>query len=715
MAFDFIKAGELATTFNDALKFATPLHEPFEEFERIARNRPHPGIDKDLPKVTDGTLASIIQEKPKRTIQQIPTGKIKAPDEWLEVASQFILENEILANSEEEAEEIQKCWVAISKAMTYGSQASFVKFIQRGTYFGTDFVLPYAKDVILEPGKVSDRASNIIFLRSWWSKNQIRQLIDAQSNLKKKAEDRGDTFESGWNLKALSNLLEEGLKQKDQNAQTPGEKGKMLNAGFYELVHCFQRGIEGSFYTFSPIMENDENVLRTKTNPDPRGQMPIDFLYADQDFSNPLGRGAVEMSGGMQNLIDSEVQMYQYTRALMLRPPMKKKGEWSKANAKFVPNHIIEMGSDPNADIEPLAIDSTALQGFPTNYGLMKSQILNLNNSLDTSVSQESGNPGFSKTPQGVNAMSERLGISDNHMRKQFETWWARMTETRLNLYFAERHGVQELTVDEETAYKLNQIKPGSVNDQSQIRIDYDDETPHLKFQIDASSSDMKDNQVQLEALDGLLERYEKSQTLQQLIPQKKIIAVWNQAVSASGVENPEKLAIELDPTGNIKQEAGDQQQQQSQMTPEMVQQMIEQAMQKNDANDPKNHPVARVMAALNIKGTDLDPNTLRTLINILMQQLGAPGPVATGPLPMEVDMAGKMADTRVKLHDANLKTKQHINDGTIAAVDAATKLHQATNQNESDAHSRGMAEADQELRAEQAKQAAKQPAGAAK
>ena len=38
MAFDFIKAEDLYQKFSDAKTFMLPLHEPLDEFERIARN-----------------------------------------------------------------------------------------------------------------------------------------------------------------------------------------------------------------------------------------------------------------------------------------------------------------------------------------------------------------------------------------------------------------------------------------------------------------------------------------------------------------------------------------------------------------------------------------------------------------------------------------------------------------------------------------------------
>ena len=90
MSFEWIKEEDVYQKFSDAKTFMTPLFEPLDEFERISRNRPHPGIAKNLPKVTDGTLAALIQEQPKRIIQQIPTASVKSDSEWMDIIAKWI-------------------------------------------------------------------------------------------------------------------------------------------------------------------------------------------------------------------------------------------------------------------------------------------------------------------------------------------------------------------------------------------------------------------------------------------------------------------------------------------------------------------------------------------------------------------------------------------------------------------------------------------------
>lgn len=561
MAFQYIEQDDLLTAYEDAKTFALPLFQPFAEYERIARNQPHPGIAPNLPKVTDGTLASIIQEQPKRVIQQIPSGKIISNDRWLEIVAEYLLQHEIIPNANQGAALIQKCWALVSKALTYGSQPAYVQFVNRGDYFGTDFTLPYIRDVLLEPGKLSDRDSNVIFLRSWWSKSQIKALLAKEELLTQRSITRKDKekYTSGWKMENLKKLLDSETSQKDALQQTPAERNKQVNRGFYEIVHAFQRGAGANFYSFSPHLDKEDNLLRTKVNPDPRGIIPIHFMYANVDLSNPYGRGSVEISGGMQNLLDSEVQTYQYMRALTIDPPLEVRGSVVHSTIKFAPHALWRMGVDPANSVTPAKLETATLQQFPQNYGLIKGQIMALNGQDDNSTAASSGNAS-SKTPQGVDANQMRLGLSDNYVRRQFEAVFEEILNTMLSLYFAERAGTQELTVDIETADKLKELEkqPGEyVNPQNQIMINYDDETPKLEFKADPTSSTAIDNQEQIQALQELLTNTTQNPYVPYLLQAEKkelhIGEVYQQLFERYGIKDIDKIItdMQVDEQGN--------------------------------------------------------------------------------------------------------------------------------------------------------------------
>lgn len=564
--------------FKDSKDYMGSYFDPLDEYDRIGRNKPHPNTDKAYPKVTDGTSSAIVNKTPRRIIQQLPTGKVTSDtDDWLSLVAGFCFTNIILPNANEQFALLQKDWQVVKKALTFGSQSVYIPIVSRGDYFGPDMTLPFVKDVYYQPGKVSDQESNYVFMRSWYQTRDIEALIEREKKLK--------NSQSGWKLDVLASVKNE-LVAKASEEQPLSEKGRDYIKDGVEIIHCFQRGVGSTFFSFNP---KTKKVVRVKKNKDPRGEIPLVSMYADTDGTNPLGWGLIEQLAPMQNLIDSEVQMYQFERSLMLAPVTVKRGTWNKSQAKLVPNAIVDLGTNPANSWEVLKRDSTALAQFPENYGLMKSQLLNIASSPDTSISATVGNPGFSKTDSGVKQTAANVSVDDNYIRKQFETFYERWAETAINLYFCERTGIQEIQLDKETAAKVRELNPEAVNNENKVRINFDSAPQALKFQVDASSSNMKDNAQQLEALDGLLTRLEKSQVLQGIIPPQKIIGAWNKIVSASGVEDPEKLSISDEELEQLQAEAEAKAQAEAQARQQAMaaQQQEQQAMQQQAAQQP--------------------------------------------------------------------------------------------------------------------------------
>lgn len=548
MSYSYLTKDNIFDRYTTAKQYTDSLTDPFPEYSRLAANRPSPNIDKQYPKTTDGTTASIIRKTPHRVIQQVPTGVVKSDTEdWLSVVASFVYTNKIIPSANDEYALITKCWNIVEKAMTYGAYPGYVPFVEHGGYFCTDLTLPFWGDVFFQKGKKSDSDSKFLFMRSWWQPEDIDSLIDREQKLKKAASERGEKYESTWDIKELERV-KNMLTAKDDKAMTEAEKKKNgVNDGAIEIITGFQRGVGAEFITFH---QNSKAILRVKKNKDPRGEIPLNFMYMDIDGSNPWGRGVVDLVGSLQNLIDGDMQMYQFNRALMLAPPMIKRGNWNKTKAKLAPNVLIDLGVGEGNSLDTLKIDTTAIANYPNLYGLQKSQLLNLMASPDTSISSDVGNPGFSKTPAGINQQESNISVDDNYVRKMFESWFENWSETAINLYFAERSGIEELQLDDDTADQLRKLAAEGkfdiemLGDDNKITIDYDTATPALKFEVDASTSKIQDDNKQLEALTGLSKVVDGSPTLQQLVPMDKKVGLWNALVSASGVEDPEDLTI---------------------------------------------------------------------------------------------------------------------------------------------------------------------------
>lgn len=541
--------------YHKAVDWTRQWTEPFDEFVRIARNETEPGTPQEYARVSDGTTASLIRKTPKRIIQQLPTGVVSSDDDndWLPIVAEFILLHKIIPYANSDYDLIQKFWSTVENGLVVGGQAVYTPFLKRGREFTTDASLVYWGDIFFQPGKKSFYDCDYFFMRSWWQPETIDQILEADKKIAEEAEKNGGEYTSTWDAKALQEV-KKNITSKDAEARTRAEEKLGIDSSGIEVVMGFQKGVGAIFYTGCPANEGEDGtIVRRKKNKDPRGLPPVDYFYSDVDGSNPFGRSVVEIVGGMQNMIDADMRAYKFNRALGLAPPVLVYGNVDTTQAIYEANALVDMGDDPKNRIEPLSVDTSAIANYPNIYALNKTQLYALFNSGgDTTVSAEVGNPGFGKTPTALKQQKELMSADDNYIRKNFESFFENWAETAINVYFAEREGVEELQLDRKTADKLRELEKegkledGFVDSNNKVRIDYSSATPALHFRVDASTSKLNGQSEQLEALQLLLQ-IAATPSLSQIIPQEKLAACWNKIVANSGVEDSEDLTVDLD------------------------------------------------------------------------------------------------------------------------------------------------------------------------
>ena len=294
-----------------------------------------------------------------------------------------------------------KCLSVVRNMLIYGSQPALVFIRNEDNYFGADFTIVDIQDVYLEPGKTNAKDCNYIFLNAWYTKSDIKNII---YNEKELAKDKD--YKTTWNLKKLEELQEKTTAKDTDISITETEQ-----AEFIKLVCVFQRGVDNIFYAFDP---DTGEIVREWKNIDPSGKIPIIYAYYDPDGKNPLGLSAIRLTRRLQDMLDIHHQNYQFQVCLKSAPPTKIRGNVNTESIVYEPYAVWDLGSYPNAAAAVVQTDNTLINTFPTVQGILKSNILNITNNGDTSISAEVGNPGFSKTPAGVNAQQDRINIADS-------------------------------------------------------------------------------------------------------------------------------------------------------------------------------------------------------------------------------------------------------------------------------------------------------------
>lgn len=548
MAFSFLTEENILDLCSASKDYTEKLTQPFEEYSRLARNKPHAKIPKAFPKTTDGTSASIIIKSARRAVQQLPAGVVSTSDEYSPwpILAEFAYLKEILPNANAEYDLIHKMWITIENGESFGSQCVFTPVAYNDGKLLPDYLIVSWRDVFIQPGKRSASDSDYLFVRTWWQKTDVEKLIDAEKERRRIAKKEGALYEPTWDLKALEEI-KEAIVTKDSKDQSEAEQQYSLDPSGIEIITGFQIGHNATFFTFNPTTKK---IVRRKKNKDPRAKIPLNWYFYDADGVNPLGRSVLELIGPLQNLIDSDMQAYQYNRAAALRPTINVYGDVNERTLEFKPNGLNKI-KNPNVRIEAMSVDTSAIRDYPNLYGLQKSQMLNLVNSPDTSISAEVGNPGFGKTPQALKTQQAQLSIDDNALRKGFEAFFEEWSETAINLYFAEREGVEIIQLDTDTAQRLRDLEAKGhvldgvvLDDDNKATVDFSKAKGVLKFKIDASTTKVNSEAAQLDSLKTLIQTLDSSQSLNQVVPVDKKLAAWNAIVANSGIDGLDELKV---------------------------------------------------------------------------------------------------------------------------------------------------------------------------
>jgi hypothetical protein len=546
VSFSYIEPENLKQEYEQAKNKMAGFFKDFSEFERIANAEPK-NVKEGNPDVTDATTASFIETRPKAIVQKNPTGKVILDDKSPELSELLneVVDNVILPNTTTGGSVKTKCLSVVRNMLIYGSQPALVFIRNEDNYFGADFTIVDIQDVYLEPGKTNAKDCNYIFLNTWYTKSDIKNII---YNEKELAKDKD--YKTTWNLKKLEELQEKTTAKDTDISITETEQ-----AEFIKLVCVFQRGVDNVFYTFDP---DTGEIVREWKNIDPSGKIPIIYAYYDPDGKNPLGLSAIRLTRRLQDMLDIHHQNYQFQVGLKSAPPTKIRGNVNTESIVYEPYAVWDLGSDPNADAAVVQTDNTLINTFPTVQGILKSNILNITNNGDTSISAEVGNPGFSKTPAGVNAQQDRINIADNYLRGQFEEWFGEILETMLNLHIAAHYQAE---IDQVVPLSQRFIETKRKIDPefrlTKETIEYSELKDLLvKFKVDASSSKLDNDHEQLETLKDLLQiRLESGDQMEKYL---KIAPLVYQIVKRSGVPDAEEIAPKVSEEDETSPEAID-------------------------------------------------------------------------------------------------------------------------------------------------------------
>jgi hypothetical protein len=313
--------------------------------------------------------------------------------------------------------------------------------------------LDYIRDILLEPGKVSDLGSNYVWRISYMSKLDLKRAIaNAEAEGKRAKAEKRDSY-SSWNVDVLKEIYDVGPKAKDQRNKNLTEREKALAATHFTFATVYHRGVEAPFMTFSPSVK--EKMCRTRTNENPTGDIPITLMYHTQDLVNPYGKGAIEVAGANQNVLDHFTQADVLATQKGMAPPIKVGGPTKGLVMRTIthgPHAIWKVG---DAKVDVVETHSSVYQYLGERIGRYKSSLMNQLGVFDTSVSASSGDPQFSKTDAGVNALESRGDVNDNFAANNGRIAFRRLAKNLMNIHMANMEGQEVFDMLEDEVERL--------------------------------------------------------------------------------------------------------------------------------------------------------------------------------------------------------------------------------------------------------------------
>lgn len=462
---------EVYKLYTESVAESRQWRKDYHEFERLADNNLIDDLDESLPEVNDGTLAAALFKLPKRIVSSKLAGYATALDRheaWINELANYVWLKKIIPNANTMAPFARKWKDAVRKSAIYGSVPIITLFVERGSYTGSDFIVAQPQDVVLEPGKVSDYDSDIVFWDVYYTDLQLETIIEEAKGEQSEGSEQKDgstdkdtapNAYSTWDIEELQAILDAGQKEERSSQDDYKERTeKSVPRPGYAFCIAFQRGVQAPFYMYH---KNTKKVVREWSNPDPTGDLPVHFLYCYQDFVNPYGTGIVKLAGGTQNVLDYMRQADVLATQLGFRPPVSIKGDTSQTDFDSILYAQDQQWMVGNAEVSREEISNDIYRELPGRVQMYKTSLNQLIPTGDTSATTtQSGDPTQSKTPAGVKLAAANLSIDDEDYKDNLFVTYEAVARSMINVHFANMQGTDLLNLSDEEKEKLYKTDP---------------------------------------------------------------------------------------------------------------------------------------------------------------------------------------------------------------------------------------------------------------
>jgi hypothetical protein len=578
---------ELQTHYNESEKFIAEIRDnndfSWDDREKLLIGELTDfGSSKSKSKVNTGDLVNLVFDGASRVMAQFPTGRIQAmtqDDKGKNLMMNLVHEKYIIPNADSQFDLLTKLRVWSIYSRVFGSMPALVDYRVDDDYIGPDLWILHPRNVFPQPGATNGKDMQYCQVSTWVDMDYLK----------------GRDKKIWKNIDELIGKVKEGGKTKQQmdskylpvNERLGGdllaEEGKFAQC---ELITEYRKD---RWITYS---KEYNLIVRDIPNPQGNNELPIVWKHCFPLIDRLYGLAEFERGKTLQFAANSLVNMYLEGVAMSIFPPLLLDKNGIVASSIEYKHKAKWLMTKPNS-ISQLQLSPQGMNTFNSTYSFLKSQILNLGATTDTSISKDV-DPGKGKTPEALKQQSAREGARDAWDRFMMERALEEVNQKFIDLLTTKQEKPIDIELFKDDVEKIQKAYPDeqiatvfSSGEAGMLQVTADqwqDEKGTIKFKyyVDSGSTMKKDDQEEHMALVDIMALVLKFPSALQQIEQSGKFQIGDKTfdfgetlkryVITSGIQDGEKIIHENEESPEQMNE-----QQNAQMQLQQMQQQIQQ------------------------------------------------------------------------------------------------------------------------------------------
>jgi len=415
---------------------------------------------KGAPMVGDVTLASVVRQIPRASIQQVPVFNVEVNGTKLSfpaIISDYIVRRVIFNEDTFGKGILSTMQIGAESALTHGFQPFLATIGNVMSDFGTTMKLIHYNDVAIERG---------VFDASESYRDKVRTRV-TRSRLKKLYKQVKANPDSEWDASAIKELLEKGPSndaEANNKQSEPRYKIKQVNdPNTFDIITDYTNEPFGEITTFAPGIDRPLRVIKSKSK---FGYPRLTFLVIDPAQLTPFGISRVRLASPAANYANIYLQSTAKMQLLNADPPVLQRGQFTTPIR--MKRGALWQTLDPNSDAKLQELSNSTLQQFENVLNFIDNQIYSIMGATPGSVGQSNRGGAYQNTVSS-NMEKNVTDLSNNQITNILENFLRQYALTALDLFVSEQVGETELIIDDKAKDAINRLAENEWNEAPDI------------------------------------------------------------------------------------------------------------------------------------------------------------------------------------------------------------------------------------------------------